>query len=112
MGFHRIPSLRLGNLIGSISYRFTPPKSPLFSGLFHYFQKTRFCRLTSDSQKNHVKNDVVISAGILRRISEECQWQYTATEDAGLRTPCLGPLKGAERYGVGKGRRDKDISVF
>ena len=25
MGFHRIPSLRLGNLIGSIFYRFTPP---------------------------------------------------------------------------------------
>ena len=27
MGFHRIPSLRLGNQIGSIFGRFTPPKA-------------------------------------------------------------------------------------
>ena len=30
MGFHRIPSLRLGNQIGSIFCRFTPPKKPRF----------------------------------------------------------------------------------
>ena len=46
----------------SIFYPYVPPKCPLFSGLFHYFPKTRFCRLTSDSQKNDVKNDVRISA--------------------------------------------------
>ena len=27
MGFHRIPSLRLGNQIGSIFCRFTPPQA-------------------------------------------------------------------------------------
>ena len=32
-----------------------PIKSPLHSGLFHYFPNPRFCRLTSDSQKNDVK---------------------------------------------------------
>ena len=32
-----------------------PIKSPLHSGLFHYFPNPRFCRLTSESQKNDVK---------------------------------------------------------
>lgn len=37
-------------------------KSTVCSGFFHYFSKTRFCRLTSNLQKNDVKNDVRISA--------------------------------------------------
>ena len=58
MGFHRIPSLRLGNQIGSIFCRFTPPENPLFSGFFHVPEIVHFVNLTSKSHRNDVKFDV------------------------------------------------------
>ena len=67
MGFHRIPSLRLGNQIGSIFCRFTPPENPLFSGFFHIPEIVHFVNLTSKSHRNDVKNDVRIPGENRRR---------------------------------------------
>ena len=58
MGFQYIPSLRLGNKIGSIFYRFTPPENPLFSGFFHVPEIVHIVNLTSKSHRNDVKNGV------------------------------------------------------
>ena len=53
MGFHRIPSLRLGNQIGSIFCRFTPPKKPRFMPRLFAVRNSPLCgaaaaRLTAE----------------------------------------------------------------
>ena len=65
MGFHRIPSLRLGNQIGSIFCRFTPPTKPRIENrfgvfvllkFFHYYYKKH---LFIDTEIIEVKNQIV-----------------------------------------------------
>ena len=101
MGFHRIPSLRLGNQIGSIFCRFTPPKKPRFVPRLFAVRNSPQCgaaarltaepvTITADAVRpepgltNALRNTINISMRIRRAVGRLVVFVLLAVATAGF----------------------------